>query len=190
MKIKIHYFCLALLLLDATASRADVPPNNIWNNPNLRSRRQSRPAHRHPHRLESRRQQRRHLPGVHRQIRQRDSFAGGQRHRRAGYGEWYSDQPLPCLASEGHLLNLQWFELFDITGGDMRVTCCSSTPRRPWSASGITWSTGKVRAGPALWRRRRSCAKRAARDSARRQDDARFARFGRRIECHRHHAGG
>ncbi len=39
-----------------------------------------------------------------------------------GYGEWYSDQPLPCLASEGRLLNLQWFELFDITGGDMRVT--------------------------------------------------------------------
>ena len=40
----------------------------------------------------------------------------------AGYGERYSDQPLPCQASEGRLLNLQWFELFDITGGDMRVT--------------------------------------------------------------------
>jgi hypothetical protein len=39
-----------------------------------------------------------------------------------GYGEWYSDQTLPCAAREGRLLNLQWFELFDITGGEMRLT--------------------------------------------------------------------
>jgi hypothetical protein len=40
----------------------------------------------------------------------------------AGYGEWYSDQSLPCSALEGRLLNLQWYESFDITGGEMRLS--------------------------------------------------------------------
>ena len=39
-----------------------------------------------------------------------------------GYGEWYSDQLLPCPARGGRLLNLQWFELHDISTGEMRVT--------------------------------------------------------------------
>jgi hypothetical protein len=38
------------------------------------------------------------------------------------YGEWYSDQTLPCSAREGRVINVQWSELFDITGGEMRVT--------------------------------------------------------------------
>jgi len=39
-----------------------------------------------------------------------------------GYGEWYSDLALTGLAPAGSTLNLQWFELFKVTGGEMRVT--------------------------------------------------------------------
>jgi hypothetical protein len=39
-----------------------------------------------------------------------------------GYGEWYSDLPLAGVAQAGDTLNLQWFELFDVAGGEMRVT--------------------------------------------------------------------
>jgi hypothetical protein len=41
----------------------------------------------------------------------------------AKYGAWETDQALPCSASEGRLVNLQWFEMFNITGGEMRLTC-------------------------------------------------------------------
>lgn len=39
------------------------------------------------------------------------------------YGEWYSDLPLSGVARAGDTLNLQWFEMYDISaGGEMRVT--------------------------------------------------------------------
>lgn len=40
----------------------------------------------------------------------------------AGFGEWYSDLDLAGLAAAGDTLNLQWFEIFNITGGEMRLT--------------------------------------------------------------------
>ena len=41
----------------------------------------------------------------------------------AGYGEWYCDQALACSAREGRAVNIQWFELFDVSaGGEMRFT--------------------------------------------------------------------
>jgi hypothetical protein len=41
----------------------------------------------------------------------------------AGYGEWYSDLGLLCSAGEGRALNVQWFELFNLSpGGAMRFT--------------------------------------------------------------------
>jgi hypothetical protein len=40
----------------------------------------------------------------------------------AGYGEWYSDLPLAGHASPGDVLNIQWFEMFSITNGEMRLT--------------------------------------------------------------------
>ena len=39
-----------------------------------------------------------------------------------GYGEWYSDLGLSGKASPGDTLNLQWFELYSITNGEMRVS--------------------------------------------------------------------
>lgn len=40
-----------------------------------------------------------------------------------GYGEWYADLGLADVAQAGQLLNIQWFELFDISdGGAMRVS--------------------------------------------------------------------
>ncbi len=40
-----------------------------------------------------------------------------------GYGEYYSDLPLSGVARVGDTLNLQWFELFNVTsGGEMRLT--------------------------------------------------------------------
>ena len=39
-----------------------------------------------------------------------------------GYGEWYSDLGLSGKANPGDTLNLQWFELYSITNGEMRVT--------------------------------------------------------------------
>lgn len=39
-----------------------------------------------------------------------------------GYGEWYSDLPLAGVARAGDTLNLQWFEMFNVVGGEMRVT--------------------------------------------------------------------
>ncbi len=39
------------------------------------------------------------------------------------YGEWYSDLPLAGVAKGGDELNLQWFELFNVSvGGEMRLT--------------------------------------------------------------------
>lgn len=39
------------------------------------------------------------------------------------YGEWYSDLPLAGVATGGDELNLQWFELFNVSaGGEMRVS--------------------------------------------------------------------
>jgi hypothetical protein len=39
-----------------------------------------------------------------------------------GYGEWYSDLPLAGVVRAGDTLNFQWFELFRVAGGEMRVT--------------------------------------------------------------------
>jgi hypothetical protein len=40
-----------------------------------------------------------------------------------GYGSWYSDLvPLSGIAAPGATLNLQWFQLYSITNGNMRVT--------------------------------------------------------------------
>src|SRR5260221_377176 len=38
------------------------------------------------------------------------------------YGEWYSDLLLTGVASPGAPLNLQWFELYNVTGGEMRLS--------------------------------------------------------------------
>src|SRR5436853_3088535 len=40
----------------------------------------------------------------------------------AGYGEWYSDLNLAGLASPGDDLDLHWNEMFNVTGGEMRLT--------------------------------------------------------------------
>lgn len=40
----------------------------------------------------------------------------------AGYGEWYANLPLGAATAGGRLLNVQWFELFSIPAGEMRVT--------------------------------------------------------------------
>lgn len=41
----------------------------------------------------------------------------------AGYGEWYADIPLAGRAAGGDILDLQWFELFNVAaGGEMRLT--------------------------------------------------------------------
>ncbi|HXJ59867.1 MAG TPA: hypothetical protein VNU68_24755, partial [Verrucomicrobiae bacterium] len=39
-----------------------------------------------------------------------------------GYGEWYADLELAGLASGGDDLDLHWHELFNISGGEMRLT--------------------------------------------------------------------
>ena len=38
------------------------------------------------------------------------------------YGEWYSDVPLSGNASPGDTLNLQWFEMYNLSGTEMRLT--------------------------------------------------------------------
>jgi hypothetical protein len=39
-----------------------------------------------------------------------------------GYGEWYSDVGLTGNASPGDILNLQWYELYNVSGPEMRLT--------------------------------------------------------------------
>lgn len=39
-----------------------------------------------------------------------------------GYGEWYAETSLNGVAEEGELLEVHWREIFDIQGGEMRVT--------------------------------------------------------------------
>lgn len=39
-----------------------------------------------------------------------------------GYGEWYADLPLGAATAGGRLLDLQWFELFGISEGEMRLS--------------------------------------------------------------------
>jgi hypothetical protein len=38
------------------------------------------------------------------------------------YGEWYSDVSLSGNASPGDTLNMQWFEMYNISGAEMRLT--------------------------------------------------------------------
>lgn len=38
------------------------------------------------------------------------------------YGEWYSDVLLSSNASPGDTLNLQWFEMYNVSGAEMRLT--------------------------------------------------------------------
>src|SRR6266568_1941845 len=38
------------------------------------------------------------------------------------YGEWYSDVPLTGNASPGDTLNIQWFEMYNLSGPEMRLT--------------------------------------------------------------------
>ena len=40
----------------------------------------------------------------------------------SGYGDWYSDVPLGINASEGDTLNIQWYEMYSLSGPEMRVT--------------------------------------------------------------------
>jgi hypothetical protein len=40
----------------------------------------------------------------------------------SGYGEWYSDVSLSGHASAGDTLNIQWFEMYNISGAEMRLT--------------------------------------------------------------------
>lgn len=39
-----------------------------------------------------------------------------------GFGEWFADLSLAELAMPGDILQLQWFEIFNITDGEMRLT--------------------------------------------------------------------
>ena len=39
-----------------------------------------------------------------------------------GYGDWYSDVPLGLNASEGDTLNLQWYEMYNLSAPEMRLT--------------------------------------------------------------------
>ena len=39
----------------------------------------------------------------------------------SGYGDWYSDVPLGINASEGDTLNIQWYEMYNLSGPEMRV---------------------------------------------------------------------
>ena len=40
----------------------------------------------------------------------------------SGYGEWYSDVPLAGNASPGDTLSIQWFEMYNISAPEMRLT--------------------------------------------------------------------
>ena len=40
----------------------------------------------------------------------------------SGYGEWYSDVPLAGNASGGDTLSIQWFEMYNLSGPEMRLT--------------------------------------------------------------------
>lgn len=40
----------------------------------------------------------------------------------SGYGEWYSDVPLGFNASGGDTLNIQWYEMYNLSGPEMRLT--------------------------------------------------------------------
>ena len=40
----------------------------------------------------------------------------------SGYGDWYSDVPLGLNASDGDTLNLQWYEMYNLSGPEMRLT--------------------------------------------------------------------
>src|SRR5207249_10943847 len=39
-----------------------------------------------------------------------------------GYGEWYSDVLLSGLASGGDTLDVQWYEMYNLDGPEMRLT--------------------------------------------------------------------
>src|SRR5882724_9861273 len=46
-----------------------------------------------------------------------DNNTGG-----SGYGEWYSDVPLSGNAGPGDTLSIQWFEMYNISGPETRLT--------------------------------------------------------------------
>ena len=40
----------------------------------------------------------------------------------SGYGEWYSDVPLTGHASEGDTVNIQWYEMYNLSAPEMRLS--------------------------------------------------------------------
>lgn len=124
MKAHIQLFTLAALLTISQTTQAGVLANNFWPNPTFEEGTDlDNPTTGHPAHW--------NRGGNNAAIDQVTTLAAispthaltVEDQDPAGYGEWYSDLELASLASPGDALNVQWYEVFNVSpGGAMRVT--------------------------------------------------------------------
>ena len=124
MKYKLTLLGLATLLLTANPARADYLPKNFWVNPGFEiginldetsgtvsnwNRGGGNPAICQVITNNA-------VSPTHALAVIDDDTTG------SGYGEWYSDVALGGNASGGDTLNIQWYEMYNLSGPEMRLT--------------------------------------------------------------------
>src|SRR5207247_370858 len=122
MKNTLCFSCLSLMLLIVSVSRADVPANNFWHNPTFEAGEGLNLPTGTPTNW-NRGGNNAAICQVttNNSVSATHSLAVNDTDA-AGYGEWYSDLDLAGLAAAGDDLDLHWHEIFNISGGEMRLT--------------------------------------------------------------------
>ncbi|NOS72856.1 MAG: PEP-CTERM sorting domain-containing protein [Verrucomicrobia bacterium] len=123
IKTKLFPIAIAIALCFAASAQADVPAGNFWHNPTFEAG----------------------TPGIPPETGTPDNWNRGGAdasilHWSTGnsvssshslgvvkpvagaFGEWYSDFAIAGFASAGDVLALHWHEMFNISGGEMRLT--------------------------------------------------------------------
>ena len=122
MNFPFRFFCLIALLVGATRARADFLPNNFWPNATFENgvnldQTNGTPAGWNQGGSDPTICQvttNNFVSPTHALI-VNDADA-------ANYGEWYSDLNLAGLANPGDALNLRYYEMYSVSGGEMRLS--------------------------------------------------------------------
>ncbi|HWX22038.1 MAG TPA: hypothetical protein VN578_19225 [Candidatus Binatia bacterium] len=122
MNFRVPVFCLTALLIVASPARADLLPNNFWVNSTFESgasldQTTGTPAN----------WTRDGNDTTICQVLTNNSVSPSHSlavidNNNAGFGEWHSDVSLIGNAANGDALNIQWFEMYNLSAPQMRLT--------------------------------------------------------------------
>lgn len=125
MNVRVPLFCITALLIVTSPTRADLLPNNFWVNSTFESGSNLNQTNGTPSNWTR--------GGGDTNICQvTTNNSVSSSHSLAvidnntgtvqGFGEWYSDVSLIGIATNGQVLNVQWFEMYNISFPEMRLT--------------------------------------------------------------------